>query len=154
MNPVMTPEQTTAYIEALQARAKHINVAINFHPSKELESIIYSDPHWICGREDGPAVTRWSEEGVKLEETYAENKEIHREHGPARIFWDLDGDLIEEKYAYLGKLHRNPQEGPAVRYIEQGAWQDKYYWEGQEVNSGFVPPHLRPKPDSLGRVFI
>lgn len=71
--------------------------------------------HHIDGihhRIDGPAVIRWNEHGIKINEEYWRNGLLHREGGPATLKWDKKGRILLEEYWNNGRRHN--LNGPAI----------------------------------------
>lgn len=68
---------------------------------------------------------------------------FHRTDGPAQIEWHENGNLSVERYFVNGELHR--EDGPADQM-----WNAK----GKAIRSDYVPVHVAPEADGLGRVFV
>jgi antitoxin component YwqK of YwqJK toxin-antitoxin module len=67
---------------------------------------------------------------------FRKNKLYHREDGPAYTRYDEDGTIDFEKYFIKGKLHR--EDGPAhIKYDQDGSMTYQAYytngWEGLDA---------------------
>lgn len=132
---------------------------ISWHNNQQMEQKkYYVRGHLHRDPNQGPALQSWFDNGQKQEYIYCENNKLSLFYilGPAERTWNKDGSKATEMYLWKGKFHRDPRQGPSWNFWddETGEITETYHWKGHEVESSFIPPHARPKPDGLGRLFV
>jgi hypothetical protein len=102
-----------------------------WHPNGMRRAVEYRQRGGALHREDGPALLRWSDNGVLVDEEWWRNGRLHKIDGPALQKWDAFGQLIREEWYRYGSTHRDG--GPAIRKYIGGRligeqWLRDSYW--------------------------
>ena len=131
--PRINQSQRAALEDALLSKKKNPLLSIEYaiYENGKLNYMLCSDECNIRPSRDqteGPAILEWYENGLPERTAYYEN----------------------------AALHRDPRRGFAIQgfYPNGDVSEERYYWEGHQVNAYFIPPEDRPVADGLGRVFI
>lgn len=90
-------------------------------------------------RSYGPAKTNWDEHGSKVQEEWYLHGKLHRKNGPARTMW-WEKITIEQEWYFKGERHRT--DGPA-RNITRGALEiSSWYYKGKLHRNNSNPAYV------------
>ena len=114
-----------------------MNIKKQSYDNGKLFSMIYINNNGESHRIDGPAESRYYQNGNIKEEEYLLKDNYHRKNGPARILYYINKQVQYESYLLNNKLHR--MDGPSrIWYYENGTIEkQEYYLNGIFYNDIF-----------------
>ena len=107
---------------------------IGYYDNGQKKFEIYHNDNVKLHREDGPAITRWYNNGQMQTKEYYINGKLHRKDGPGYIYWFENGQIQTEEYYINNKFHR--ENGPAtIYYNENGQIKyEEYFINGEKLD--------------------
>lgn len=94
-------------------------------------------------RKDGPVAMSFYENGVKQNEIWRVNGNLHREDGPADISWYNDGTLKREEWLKDGHRHRDGGKPADISYYRDGSIHEEEWYENGRQHREDGPAWIR-----------